>query len=194
MLGRPVLLSIAAAIASLVSVTGASASCYSCGCNAAPVVYSYATPCASYAAPPMYIVNQGPAYTLPVPIAAEPTPAYSYPYVGHSHRYYGAERYYGDVYPRMHRRHHHWRASYGYDRGYRLDRGFRLDRFQRHHGRPHIGMRHFAHIPRAHMHMQRQFRHMNMHRQMHMRPHMHMQMRPQMRGPAPGFVHPRKKW
>jgi hypothetical protein len=183
MLGRPVLLSIAAAaIGSLLSVTGASAGCHSCGCGA-PVVYSYAAPCgAYYAGPPMYVVNQGPAFTLPVPIAAEPTPAYSYPYVEMPRRYYGPAPYYGDLYPRY--RHHHWRMSYGYDRY--ADPGFRM---WRHHGRPYIGMRRFygdryrrfAHVPRPYFHMQRQFRHMN------------MQMRPHMRGPAPGFVHPQVK-
>src|SRR5205085_4511394 len=116
-------------------------------------------------------VNQGPAYTLPVPIAAEPTPVY--PYVGVSA--YGSTAYAeegdeAEVYPRAYRRH-----SYGYDRY--LDRGYR------HHGRPHIGMRHlygerhrrFGHMPHARMHMQ--------HR-------MHMQMRMPMR-PMPGVVHPR---
>ena len=195
MLGRPVLMSIAAAIGSLLSVTGASASCYSCGCSAPPVYsYSYAMPCATYAAPPMYIVNQGPAYTLPVPIAAEPTPAYSYPYVGRPQAYYGDDEQQYEVYPRSYRR-HHWRQSYGYDRY--QDRGFRLDRGYRHHSRPYIGMRHhhrFAHIPRAHMHMQRQFHHMQMRQHMHMRHQMHMRPHMQhMRGPAPGFVHPQKK-
>ena len=105
MFGRPVLLSIAAAaIGSVLSVTAASASCYSCGCGT-PVVYSYtyASPCAPrmYYLPPMYVVNQGPAYTLPVPIAAEPTPVY--PYVGV--RSYGATAYAdegdeAEVYPR----------------------------------------------------------------------------------------------
>jgi len=140
MLGRPVLMSIAAAIGSLLSVTGASASCYSCGCSAPPVYsYSYAMPCATYAAPPMYIVNQGPAYTLPVPIAAEPTPAYSYPYVGRPQAYYGDDEQQYEVYPRSYRR-HHWRQSYGYDRY--QDRGFRLDRGYRNHSRPYIGMSH----------------------------------------------------
>lgn len=193
MLGRPVLLSIAAAIGSLLSATGASAGCFSCGCNA-PVVYSYsyASPCATYAAPPMYIVNQGPAYTLPVPIAAEPTPAYSYPYVGRPQAYYGDEEQQYQVYPRMHRR-HHWRQSYGYDRY--QDRGYRLDRGFRHHGRPHIGMRQFygdryrrfAHVPRARFDVPRHFR------QMHIRPPMHLRT-PHLRGPAPGYVHPRKAW
>jgi hypothetical protein len=180
MLGRPVLLSIAAAaIGSVLSATDASAGCFSCGCGT-PVVYSYAyaSPCAVYAAPPMYVVNQGPAYTMPVPIAAEPTPVYSYPYVGA--RRYGATAYYGeepdeaDVYPRAYRHHH--RHSYGLDyRGYR------------HHGRPHIGMRHLygerhryrAHVPYARMHMQHR-----MH-QMHRMHRMHMPMRP-----VPGVVHP----
>jgi hypothetical protein len=117
------------------------------------------------------VVNQGPAYTMPVPIAAEPTPVYSYPYVGA--RRYGATAYYGeedeaDVYPRAYRHHH--RHHYGLDY-----------RSYRHHGRPHIGMRHlygeryrrFSHIPHMRMHMQHR-----MHR-------MHMPMRP-----TPGVVHP----
>jgi hypothetical protein len=174
MLGRPVLLSIAAAIGSLLSVSDASAGCYSCGCGT-PVVYSYAyaSPCATYALPPMYVINQGPAYTMPVPIAAEP--AYGYPYVGRGYRAsYGATAYQGeeadeaaDVYPRAYRHHH--RHSYGLDYRYR------------HHGRPHIGMRRlygerrFAHIPGARTHMPYRMQH---------RMQMHM---PRL---APGVVHP----
>jgi hypothetical protein len=170
MLGRPVLLSVAAAIGSLLSVTDASAGCYSCGCGT-PVVYSYvyASPCATYSLPPMYVVNQGPAYTLPVPIAAEPTPVY--PYVGYRHRAsYGMTMYQGeeadesvDVYPRSYRGYH----RYGYGLDYRR---------HRHHGRPHVGMRRFhgdrrfAHMPHSHMHMNMQHR---------------MQMRL-----TPGVVHP----
>jgi hypothetical protein len=170
MLGRPVLLSIAAAIGSLLSVTDASAGCYSCGCGT-PVVYgyAYASPCATYVLPPMYVVNQGPAYTLPVPIAAEPTPVY--PYIGRGHyAAYGASAYDGEedeaeVYPRAYRSH-----------------GYGLDYRYRHHGRPHIGMRRLygerrlAHIPHARMHMQHRMQ-------------MRMQMRMPMR-PMPGVVHP----
>src|SRR5438094_10352986 len=100
MSGRPVRLLAAATIAaaaSLFAITAASAGCYSCGSSysyqapvayyTAPVVYSYsyaapaayAAPCncGGYAAPaPMYVVNQGPSYTAPVTINAEPTPAY----------------------------------------------------------------------------------------------------------------------
>ena len=175
MLGRPVLMSIAAAaIGSVLSVTDASAGCFSCGCGT-PVVYgyAYASPCATYALPPMYVVNQGPAYTLPVPIAAEPTPVY--PYIGM--RSYGATAYYGEeadegeVYPRARAYRHYQRDGYGLD--YRR---------YRHHGRPHIGMRHlygerhrrFSHVPHMRMHMQQR-----MHR-------MQMPMRP-----MPGVVHPR---
>jgi hypothetical protein len=169
MLGRPVLLSIAAAIGSLLSVSDASAGCFSCGCGT-PVVYSYAyaSPCATYALPPMYVVNQGPAYTLPVPIAAEP--AYGYPYVGRGYRAsYGATAYEGeeadeaaDVYPGAYRHH----RRYGLDDRYRV--------------RPHIGMRRlygerrFAHIPGVRMHMQHRMQ-------------MQMRMSPRL---APGFVHP----
>lgn len=171
MLGRPVLMSIAAAaIGSVLSVTDASAGCFSCGCGT-PVVYSYAyaSPCATYALPPMYVVNQGPAYTLPVPIAAEPTPVY--PYVGRGYRataYYGEDADEAEVYPRAYR--HHYRHGYGLDY-----------RSYRHHGRPHIGMRRFhgerhrrfSHIPHMRMHMQHRM-------QMHMP-----------RRPMPGVVHPR---
>jgi len=184
MIGRPVrLLSIAAvaAIGSMLSAADASAGCMSCGCT--PVYsYAYVMPCAAYA-PPMYVVNQGPAYTMPVPIAAEPTPAYSYPYVGPT-TYYGEEQpYYG--YPRWH--HRHYASRYNYEGpGYRYDvPGYRP------HGvrvfRPHIGPgrlygdrlhRHgprFAHMPHPHLGMP--------HHMQHMRP-MHM------RGPAPGYVQP----
>jgi hypothetical protein len=166
----------AAAIGSVLSVTDASAGCFSCGCGT-PMVYgyAYASPCATYpmyALPPMYVINQGPAYTLPVPIAAEPTPVYSYPYVGARTygAYYGDEADEADVYPRAYRSYH--RHSYGLDY-----------RSYRHHGRPHIGMRHlygerhrrFSHIPQMRMHMQHRMR------------QMHMPMRP-----MPGVVHPRR--
>jgi hypothetical protein len=130
MSGRPVRLLTAAiaAAASLLSVSAASASCYSgCGYAApvvrysAPVVYSYsyaapvtyAAPCSpcgyasyGYAAAPMYVVNQGPTYTHPVTIAADPTPSYEY---GHRRAY----PYYGDGRMRWHRRHWHHRG-HGY--------------------------------------------------------------------------------
>lgn len=135
MAGRTVhLASIAAvaAVGAMLSVTSASAGCMSCGCSA-PVVYSYysyAPPCGSYALPPMFVVNQGPAYTLPVPISAEPTPSYSYvgvpasyeveePYYG-AQPYYGAPRYYGVS--RWDRR--YVRPRYGYQ-GYRYEEGYR---------------------------------------------------------------------
>jgi hypothetical protein len=179
MFGRPVLLSIAAAaIGSVLSVTDASASCYSCGCGT-PVVYSYtyASPCAPrmYYLPPMYVVNQGPAYTLPVPVAAEPTPVY--PYVGV--RPYGATAYAdegdeAEAYPRGYRHHRH----YGHDRY--LDRGLR------HHGRPHIGMRHL------YGERHRRLGHMPHARMMHMQHRMQMQMRMSPRL-APGVVHPQRR-
>jgi hypothetical protein len=189
-----------AAIGSMLSVTNASAGCMSCGCNT-PVVY--ASPCATYAAPvyampyyyaapPMYVVNQGPAYTLPVPIAAEPTPAYSYPYVGATTSYYGAEPYYG--YPRWHR-HHHWARRYGYEGPSYMPayRPYGVRVFRPHLGPGrlygdrlhHFGPR-FAHIPRARVMMPRHLRAMPM----HMHPQMHMRAPMHMRGPAPGYVHP----
>jgi hypothetical protein len=59
------------------SASTASAGCFSCGC--APVVYN---PCASYSygyTAPAYVVNQGPTYTMPVPITTEALPVVSYP-------------------------------------------------------------------------------------------------------------------
>jgi hypothetical protein len=173
MLGRPVLYAIAAAAVGLLSAGQASAGCYSCGCSA-PVVY--ASPCAqTYVLPPMFVINQGPAYTLPVPFSAEPTPAY--PYLGVRYR---ANAYYGDegdevmAYP----------PAYRPYRGYR-NFGYRLDYRYRHFGRAHFGAhrfhdgyRRYAHMPRARMPM-----HMHMHRQMRMHG-------PMPRGPMPGFVHP----
>ena len=130
MSGRPVRLltaSALAAAASLLSVSAASASCYSgCGYSApvayysAPVVYSYsyaapvtyAAPCspcgyASYGyASPMYVVNQGPSYAAPVIGEAEEVYDYGY------RRTYP---YYSEGGVRWHRR--HWHRSYGY-RGY----------------------------------------------------------------------------
>jgi len=172
----------------------------SCGCNA-PVVYSYtyASPCAApmyYAAPPMYVVNQGPAYSMPVPIAAEPTPAYGYPYVGATTSYYGAAPYYGetpyygDVYPRMHRR--HWASRYGYEGPEHVGPGFRP--YGRRVFRPHIGRFHaerlhhmgprFAHVPYGRINLPHHMRTMPMH------VHAPMHVRP-LHGPAPGYVHPR---
>jgi hypothetical protein len=52
----------------------------------------------------MYVVNQGPAYTEPVTIAAEPTPAYEYGY-RRSYPYYAG----GGV-----RWHRHWKHRWGY--------------------------------------------------------------------------------
>lgn len=139
MSGRPVRLLPAAAIAaavSLLSISTASAGCYSCGCGAAvtysaPVVYSYtysapvvyAQPCA-YASP-MYVVNQGPAYTAPVPYTAEPTAAYGYVYGGYRRAY----PYYAEGGIRWHRR--HWHRGYGYRHGIM---GPRLRYGYRHHG------------------------------------------------------------
>lgn len=116
-----------AAAAGLFSITSASANCYSCGSSytyAAPVVqytapvvysYSYAAPAAyampaancgcgyasyGYAARPMYVVNQGPAYAAPVGVNAEPTPEVDYGY-----GYHRTPRFYGGYGYRMHR---HW--------------------------------------------------------------------------------------
>jgi hypothetical protein len=142
MSGRPVHLLAAAAIAaaaSLVSVSAASAGCFSCGPSytyaapvayyAAPVVYSYSyaapvaypAPCnCGYAAPsaPMYVVNQGPAYTAPVMINAAPTPlppisyGYNYGYRGGYPIYSGAWHW------------HHRSPGYGY-RGFGPRYGYR---------------------------------------------------------------------
>jgi hypothetical protein len=135
MSGRPVQFLTAAALAvaaSFVSVSAASAGCYSgCGYSyaapvvqyAAPVVYSY-----SYAAPvtygsscncgyaataPMYVVNQGPAYTDQVPLDAEPYSAYE-----------GGSSV--DAYPNYAGGGTRWNRGYGY-RGYGLGyRGYGL--------------------------------------------------------------------
>jgi hypothetical protein len=154
MSGRPVQFLTAAALAvaaSFVSVSAASATCYTgCGVSyaapvavyAAPVVYSYsyAAPVAyapscncAYAAPsPMYVVNQGPSFTEPVTVAADPTPAYeggyrrAYPYYGAGYR--RAAPYYAGGGVRWHR--HHWKHRVGHD-GYRARFGYR------HHGVRH---------------------------------------------------------
>ena len=157
MSGRPVRLLTAATVAaaaSLLSISTASASCYS-GCGGgyaapvayytAPVVYSYSyaapvsyaapcSPCGSsyghgYASRPMYVVNQGPSYAAPVVGEAEGgyEPGYrrAYPYMGE-----------GGV--RWHRR--HWQRGYGY-RGYRHGLGYRHG-FGLRHGYRHHGFRH----------------------------------------------------
>jgi hypothetical protein len=139
MSGRPVHLLTAAiaAAASLLSVSAASASCYSgCGGYAAPVAYysapvvysysyaapaAYAAPCSpcgysSYGhAPRMYVVNQGPAYAAPVVGEAEGV---------YDTGYRRAYPHYGDGGLRWHRRHWHHRG-HGY----------------RHHGYRHHGYR-----------------------------------------------------
>jgi len=128
MAGRSVRLASIAAVAAagaMLSVAQASAGCMSCGCSA-PVVYSYAytTPCGYVTLPPMYVVNQGPAYTLPVPISAEPTPSYSYASVPQAYEveepYYGAQPYYGVTsrWDRGYVRPRYGYQGYGY-RGYR---------------------------------------------------------------------------
>ena len=139
MFGRPVHLLAAAAVAaaaSLFSISDASAGCCGGGYYQAPVAYytapvvysySYAAPVAyasgcgcggyassygyGYAARPMYVVNQGPAYTHPV-VNAEPTPAYDEGY-----GYRRAPRYYGDGGYRI-RRHWGYRHGYGHRFGY----------------------------------------------------------------------------
>lgn len=124
MLGRPVLYTIAAAAIAVLSASGASAGCYSCGCSAPVYSYAYVSPCATYALPPMYVVNQGPSYTLPVyPYAAEPTP--SYPYVGRRYSTYTYDdaddvtyrpSYRYRDYGYRHRHHHYGRDLYRGDR------------------------------------------------------------------------------
>jgi hypothetical protein len=146
MSGRPVQLLAAAAVAavaSFASVSAASAGCYS-GCGyttyappvayySAPVVYSYSyarpvayaapcTPCGysyGYAVRPMYVVNQGPAYTEPVTIGAEPTPGYSYGYRRAYPYYAGGVRW-----------HRHWKHRWGH-RGFGPRFGYGPRRFHR---------------------------------------------------------------
>ena len=215
MFGRPVhlLAAAVAAAASLFSISSASAGCYGCGGGytyaapvayyTAPVVYSYsyaapatyASGCGcgyasyGYAARPMYIVNQGPAYTAPVGINAEPTPEVDY---GYSFR--RAPRYYGGYGYRTHR---HWGYRAGYGRRH-VGYGHRFGMKRYRYGTvvpSRIGMRHMGHGMR-HMGMGMRHmgmgmpRHMGMQRQMQ-RPHMHhagprMQMRR-----MPGMVHPK---
>ncbi len=147
------------AAASVASAGTAFAGCFS-GCGSytyaapvayysAPVVYSYSyaapvayaapcNPCGGYghgygyaaSSAPMYVVNQGPAFTEPVGINAEPTPApqvsygygNDYPWYGAGYRRYGA---YG----------------YGYRGGYRA--GYRRYGFRgyRHFGYRGLGYR-----------------------------------------------------
>lgn len=190
MLGRPVrLLSMAAvaAIASLFSGGAASAGCYSCGCAPAPVVYRYVSPCAAYAGPPMFVVNQGPAYTLPVPIAAKPTPYYDprpYRYVGRYAPSPYAGAYEDDDVPAVRRT---WRPRYG------IVPGYDGPRFRRNFG-PYVGPRgiyrggyrhrHLSYMPSPRIRVPHAVRPM-----MHRGPTMH---RPH-RGPAPGVVTPQEK-
>lgn len=119
MTGRPVRLLTAAALAaaaSFLTVSAASAGCYSCGASysappvvqyTAPVVYSYSYAAPAYAAPscgcggyaasyqsPMYVVNQGPTYDAPVVGEPEAAPALdygyrrAYPYIGGGARWH----------------------------------------------------------------------------------------------------------
>lgn len=213
MSGRPVRLLTAATIAaaaSLLSVSAASAGCYS-GCGgyaapvayySAPVVYSYSyaapvtyaspcSPCGGYAsygyARPMYVVNQGPIFTEPVIGEAEGV---------YDTGYRRAYPHYSEGGIRWHRR--HWHRGYGY-RGHRHGLGYRhgfgLRHGYRHHGFRHggrYGMRHSMVGPRGihrggmhRMHGPRMGmhgpRHMNMPR-MHRRMHMNR---------MPGVVYPK---
>jgi hypothetical protein len=212
MSGRPVRLLTAATVAaaaSLLSISTASAGCYSgCGGYSPPAAY-YAPPVVSYASPcspcggsygygsygyapsrPMYVVNQGPSYTEPVVGEAEGVeePGYRrpYPYMGE-----------GGV--RWHRR--HWQRGYGH-RGYGYRQGFGLRHGYRHHGFRHGGRYSMRHpmvgpggIYRGPRHpmvgpggIYRGPRHsMNMHRMNMHRMNMHRMDMNRM----PGVVHPR---
>jgi hypothetical protein len=163
MSGRPVQLLAATAIAaaaSLASISGASAGCYS-GCGgytyaapvayySAPVVYSYsyaapvtyAAPCSpcgygsyGYASRPMYVVNQGPTFTDPVTLDAEPTPAY--------------EGGYRRAYPWYSRGGMRWNRGYGYrGYGYRSHgHRFGLRSYGHRFGYRHHGYRYGAVVP-----------------------------------------------
>jgi len=193
MSGRPVHLFAAAAVAaaaSLFSISSASAGCYGCGggyyqapvAYTAPVVYgySYAAPATyasgcgcgyasyGYAARPMYTVNQGPTFTHPVVVNAEPTPEVDY---GYSYR--RAPRYYGGYGYRTHR---HWGYRGGYSRHVGYGHRFGMTRYRYGAVVPgRIGMRHMGYGMQRHMH----------------RPHMpHAGQRMHMR-PMPGMVHPK---
>jgi hypothetical protein len=207
MSGRPVQLLAAAALAvtaSFASVSGASAGCDS-GCGgyayAAPVVtyqapvvysYSYASPCSpcgysyGFAPRPAYVVNQGPVFTEPVTISANP---YDYGYRRSFPYYAGGLR---------------WkRGWYGY-RGPRVGygprhvhRGFVAPRYRMDAVVPGHRMTHRPHhfrgaVPprvRAGVVMPR---HMGVHR--HKGMHRHMSTPRHMGAPhrmgAPGSVHP----
>ena len=207
-----------AAAASLFAITSASASCYSCGSSytyaapvtyTAPVVYSttyaapvtyaqpvsYAANCgcgyASYgfAARPMYVVNQGPAYNAPVGINAEPTPEVDYGY-----GYRRSPRYYGDV--GVGWRGRSWGYRHGY-RGYRGGYGYRFGvkryrygavvpgRYSMRH--PIVGPGGIHRGPRMHREMHHM--HRGMHR-MHQPRHWTGAVPPHRMGPKPGSVHP----
>jgi hypothetical protein len=116
------LLGLAAVAATALGVAPASAGCWSCGCYGGgllqsavfappPVAYG-PPPCAAYQRP-VYVVNQGPTYTQPVPLEAMPSPFVRhpprpYPY-GASVRHRWSDHHY-----RPHRRVHgrYYRAPY----------------------------------------------------------------------------------
>jgi hypothetical protein len=105
----------AAAVTTLATVAPAAAGCWSCGCAPAytyvqPRVVYVQPPCAAYYQRPVYVVNQGPTYTQPVPPEAMPSP-----YVHHRARPYpyGASMPYWRHHYRHHRHHvrgHFYRA------------------------------------------------------------------------------------
>jgi hypothetical protein len=101
------LMGVAVAAASTLAITPASAGCWSCGCSGYTYVQPrvvYVQPCAAYQRP-VYVVNQGPTYTQPVPPEAMPSP-----YVKHRERPYP----YGAGVPRWHHHYKHHRRMHGH--------------------------------------------------------------------------------
>ena len=175
MFGRPVHLLAAAAVAaaaSFVSISDASAGCYSCGGSysyaapvayyTAPVVYSY-----SYAAPATYASGcgcgggyasygygngngAGYAYAARPMYAVNQGPAYTYPVVNaeptpevdYGYSYRRAPRYYGGYGYRTHR---HWGYRGGYGRHVGYGHRFGMKRYRYGAVVPgRIGMRHMG--------------------------------------------------
>jgi hypothetical protein len=195
MSGRPVQLLTAAiaAAASLISISTASAGCYSsCGYGyaapvayySAPVVYSYsysapvsyAAPCSpcgyrsygyasyGYASAPMYVVNQGGAYNAPVVGLAEDTYDYGY---SRAYPYYGGAVGYGyRRYGLGYRGYGLGYRGWGY-RGYRAGWGYRGGFGYRGGWGYRGGLRGWNVGPRRHMGMMHHRMHGMQHHRMH---------------------------
>ena len=137
------LLGLAAVAATALGVAPASAGCFSCGCGGyaaytyvQPRVVYVQPPCAAYQRP-VYVVNQGPTYTQPVPREAMPSP-----YIKHPPRPYP---YGAGVRHRWHDHHvrHHRRMHGHFYRGAHRTHVAPMYRPHRVHGGPRI-----VHVPR----------------------------------------------